>query len=86
MTCERYLELESQLELTTYSYHNDEHDAYGAAVLIAMHCVLGMNDAQFKKCLAWFSNTLAKMILCDDIDIRNSVCEIYLQRINPLLA
>ena len=92
MACERYLTLESNLELTSITsssspspYGSEEHDAYGAAVLIALHGVLAMDVKQFKNALPWFASTLAQMVMCDDVDVRSCVSSIYSQRINSLL-
>lgn len=85
MACERYLSLEAILESSSTPYNSEEHDAYGAAVLIALHGVLGMDDQQFQNCLPWFASTLSRMVMCDDVDVRSCVSTIYSQRINPLL-
>ncbi len=86
MTCERYLILEEGLEASIDPFLSEEHDAYGAAVLIALHSFLAMTPDQFLTTIPWFSETLSKLILCDDIDVRSCVSDIYKLRINPLLT
>jgi hypothetical protein len=85
LTCQRYLELEEALASSTSTYDNDEHEAYGAVVLIALQGILSMNEAQFKKCISWALSIFADMILCDDVDVRSCISEIYHKKINPLI-
>ncbi len=85
LTCQRYLDLENALASSTTSYDNDEHEAYGAAVLIALQGFIRMNERQFKSCYPWASTLLANMIMCDDVDVRSCVSEIYLKKINRLV-
>lgn len=89
MSCERYLELEEFLSKLspnpTESYDHDQHDAYGTAVIIALRGVLSMSAGQFYCLHDWFLNIQAKLILCDDIDVRNFVSEIYIKHVHPLV-
>lgn len=85
LTCLRYLELEQALASSTSTYDNDEHEAYGAVVLIALQGILAMNEVQFKACIKWASPVFADMILCDDVDVRSCISEIYHKKINPLI-
>jgi hypothetical protein len=87
IACEKYLALEEHLSSSTSeSYDHDQHDAYGTAVIIALRGVLNMDRGQFHKFTPWFLGVLAKLILCDDIDVRSFVCDIYLKHVNPLIA
>ncbi len=87
VACQRYLVLEERLSSSnSESYEHDQHDAYGTAVIIALRGVLNMSKEQFQRCLSWFVEILAKLVLCDDIDVRCFVSDIYLKQINILLT
>lgn len=85
LTCSRYLYLEHTLGHTEDSYDHEQHEAYGAAVLIALHGIMSFTPHQFKRFFPLFSEILTKLIICEDIDVRSCVCDIYHAHINPLV-
>lgn len=86
LTFERYLLLEEGLESSTTSYDSEVHEAYGSAVLIGLQGVLSMDKQKFAKCYSWASIVFARMILCDDVDVRSCLSQIYITQINPLVS
>lgn len=86
LTFERYIKLEESLVSSTHSFAMEEHEAYGAAVLIALQGILALNAIQFKDLFSWAGSLLSSLILCDDIDVRNCLSQIYVQHVNPISA
>jgi hypothetical protein len=88
MTCTRYLDQEQALKQSLETpdvFQIEQHEAYGAAVLISLHGIVAFSQAQFNKLSPIFLDILAKMTVCDDVDVRNCVSQIYLERVNPML-
>lgn len=74
------------MESSTSSYDTDEHEAYTTAVLLALHGIISMTKDQFSPCYSWASTIFANMILCDDVDVRSCVSEIFLKHIIPMVS
>jgi hypothetical protein len=88
MTCTCYLDQEQALKQSSDPqdpFEIEQYEAYGAAVLASLNGIISFSQAQFNKLSPIFLDILAKLTVCEDIDVRNCVSKIYLDRVNPML-
>ncbi len=67
------------------SFAKEKHHAYKASVLLALNSILKFTPAQFKSNAIWLTGFLCRLIVCESLEIRLCIREIYRTFMNPLI-
>lgn len=67
------------------SFAKEKHHAYKASVLLALNAILMFSPIQFKQNANWLTGFLCKLIVCESLEIRLCIREIYRTFVNPLI-
>jgi hypothetical protein len=71
--------------LNMTEFLRQKHDAYKSPTLIVLEGVMDFTHAQFQNNLSWIVPLLSRLIVCEDIEVRLCVRQIYQSFVNFLL-
>lgn len=67
------------------SFVNEKHNAYRSSVLLALNSILKFTPTQFSVNVDWLTGFLCRLIVCENLEIRLCIREIYRTFVNPLI-
>lgn len=73
----------SVLKMNAFARHR--HEAYEPCVVALLGGVLEFSPAQFAQNLAWVAPLLSRLVICESLEVRLNVREIYRVFVNPLV-
>lgn len=71
--------------LNVAEFAREKHDAYKSPALIVLEGMMDFTHEQFQRNLGWIVPLLSRLIICDDIEVRVCVRQIYQSFVNFLL-
>lgn len=67
------------------SFAKEKHHAYKTSVLLALNAILKFTPVQFRLNANWMTGFLSRLIVCESLEIRLCIREIYRTFVNPLI-
>ena len=77
------LQKQQQQQPQGLSFAGSAHLAYTPVALILLKGILDFSNSQFSNNSSWLVPILSQLILCNDVNIRFCVSNIYSKHINP---
>ena len=71
--------------LNVAEFAREKHDAYKSPALIVLEGMMDFTHEQFQRNLGWIVPLLSRLIICEDIEVRVCVRQIYQSFVNFLL-
>lgn len=71
--------------LNVAEFAREKHDAYKSPALIVLEGMMDFTHDQFQRNLGWIVPLLSRLIICDDVEVRVCVRQIYQSFVNFLL-
>lgn len=71
--------------LNMAEFARQKHDAYKSPALIVLEGMMDFTHEQFQRNLGWIVPLLSRLIICDDVEVRVCVRQIYQSFVNFLL-
>lgn len=71
--------------LSMAEFARQKHEAYKSPALIVLEGMMDFTHEQFQRNLGWIVPLLSRLIICDDIEVRICVRQIYQSFVNFLL-
>lgn len=71
--------------LSMTDFLRQKHDAYKSPTLIVLEGLCDFTHAQFQNNLSWIVPLLSRLVVCEDIEVRLCVRQIYQSFVNFLL-
>lgn len=71
--------------LSMAEFARQKHDAYKSPALIVLEGMMDFTHDQFQRNLGWIVPLLSRLIICDDVEVRVCVRQIYQSFVNFLL-
>jgi hypothetical protein len=71
--------------LNIMEFHQQKHQAYKSPVMIVLEGMMDFTHEQFQSNVSWIIPLLSRLIVCEDIEVRVCVRQIYQSFVNFLL-
>jgi hypothetical protein len=71
--------------LSMSDFLRQKHDAYKSPTLIVLEGLCDLTHAQFQRNLSWIVPLLSRLVICEDLEVRLCVRQIYQSFVNFLL-
>lgn len=71
--------------LNVAEFPREKHHAYKSPALIVLEGMMDFTHDQFQRNLGWIVPLLSRLIICDDVEVRVCVRQIYQSFVNFLL-
>lgn len=71
--------------LSMAEFLRQKHDAYKSPTLIVLEGLMDFTHAQFQNNLTWIIPLLSRLVICEDVEVRVCVRQIYQSFVNFLL-
>lgn len=71
--------------LSMAEFARQKHEAYKSPALIVLEGMMDFTHEQFQRNLGWIVPLLSRLIICDDVEVRVCVRQIYQSFVNFLL-
>lgn len=71
--------------LSMADFLRQKHDAYKSPALIVLEGMMDFTHAQFQNNVSWIIPLLSRLVICEDVEVRVCVRQIYQSFVNFLL-